>query len=80
MNIEHLITPYKYGRPVLTGSGVEGTFDSRAVDCPTVFRHNGKYYMMYIGFDGTGYQTALATSDNLTDWKIAEMKYQLMQK
>ena len=69
MNIEHLITPYKYGRPVLTGSGVEGTFNSRAVDCPTVFRHNGKYYIMYIGFDGTGYQTALATSDNLTDWK-----------
>lgn len=68
MKIDHLITPYKYGRPVLTGSGVEGTFDSRAVDCPTVFRHNGRFCMMYVGFDGAGYQTALATSDDLLHW------------
>ena len=68
MIIDHLITPFKYGKPVLTGSGVEGTFNSRAVDCPTVFRHNGQFYMMYFGFDGTGYQTALATSDDLLHW------------
>ena len=68
MIIDHLITPFKYGKPVLTGSGVEGTFNSRAVDCPTVFRHNGQFYMMYFGFDGTGYQTALAVSDDLLHW------------
>ena len=68
MQIEHLITPYKYNRPVLTGSGVDGTFNSKAVDCPSVFRHNGRFYMMYVGFDGLGYQTALAVSDDLIHW------------
>ena len=69
MKIDHLITPYKYGKPVLTGSGVEGTFNSRAVDCPNVFQHNGRFYMTYIGFDGTGYQTGLATSEDLLHWE-----------
>ena len=65
MVIDHLVTPYKLGKPVLTGSGREGDFDSRAVDCPNVFSHNGRYYMTYIGFDGEGYQTGLAVSDDL---------------
>ena len=52
MNVEHLITPYKYNRPVLTGSGILGTYNSLAVDCPMVFVHNGQYYMMYVGYDG----------------------------
>lgn len=69
MNIDHLITPYKYGKPVMTGSGIEGNFDSLAVDCGNVFSHNGRYYMMYAGFDGKGYQTALATSDDLLHWE-----------
>lgn len=68
MNVEHLITPYKYNRPVLTGSGIPGTYNSLAVDCPTVFVHNGQYYMMYVGYDGVGYQTALAVSDDLLHW------------
>lgn len=62
-------TPYKLGRPVLTGSGIPGAFDECSVDCPFVFRHNGRFYMMYVGFDGQGYQTALAVSDNLIDWE-----------
>jgi len=66
--IEKYRTPYKLGRPVLTGSGVEGTFDSKAVDCPFVFCHNGLFYMMYVGFDGTGYQTGLASSTDLIHW------------
>ena len=69
MVIDHLVTPYKLGKPVLTGSGREGDFDSRAVDCPNVFSHNGKYYMTYIGFDGEGYQTGLAVSDDLLRWE-----------
>jgi len=69
MNIDHLITPYKLGKPVLTGSGVEGTFDSRAVDASNVFQHNGRFYMTYIGFDGIGYQTGLAVSDDLINWE-----------
>ena len=69
MNIEHLITPYKLGRPVLTGSGTAGTYNLRAVDCPVVFSHDGKFMMMHIGFDGVGYQTALAESDDLITWR-----------
>ena len=65
MNIEHLISNYKYGKPVLVGSGMEETFDANAVDCPNVFSHNGRFYMTYIGFDNIGYQTGLAVSDDL---------------
>ncbi len=63
------VTPYKLGKPVLTGSGVDGRFDSLAVDCPFVFYHNNQFYMMYVGFDGTGYQTGLATSNDLINWE-----------
>ncbi|GBF76783.1 hypothetical protein PA598K_05270 [Paenibacillus sp. 598K] len=65
----HLRTTDKRSAPVLQGSGEAGAFDALAVDCPFVFRHGGRFYMMHVGFDGDGYQTALATSDNLTDWR-----------
>lgn len=68
VDISHLITPFKIGRPVLQGSGLAGTFDARAVDCPFVFRHRDSFYMTYIGFDGIGYQTGLARSDDLVRW------------
>ena len=69
MNIEHLLTPYKWGKPVLGGTGEEGRFDRNAVDCPTPFFHNGRYYMLFVGFDGVGYQTGLAASDDLVNWE-----------
>ncbi|GAA4878085.1 hypothetical protein GCM10023310_67670 [Paenibacillus vulneris] len=69
MDIQPYVTPYKYGKPVLTGSGLAGHFDYNAVDCPFVFRHNKQFYMMYVGFDGIGYQTALATSRDLLNWE-----------
>lgn len=69
MDIQAYVTPYKYGKPVLTGSGIQGHFDQNAVDCPFVFQHNNQFYMMYVGFDGIGYQTALATSQNLLHWE-----------
>ncbi|MBS1854486.1 MAG: family 43 glycosylhydrolase [Acidobacteria bacterium] len=62
-------TPYKYGKLVLSASHEEGAFDSRSVDCPFVFHHRGRFYMTYVGFDGTGYQTGLASSADLTAWK-----------
>jgi hypothetical protein len=61
-------TPYKYGKLVLGPSHVPGSFDEKSVDCPFVFFHDGKYHLMYVGFDGTGYQTGLAESTNLVDW------------
>ena len=67
--IQKYLTPYKYTRPVLTGSGIKGAFDEQAVDIPFVFWHDGLYHMRYTGFDGTGYQSALAVSDDLLNWK-----------
>lgn len=55
-------TPYKYG-VVLRGD------EGKKVDCPSVFRHNDTWYMIYIIFDGTGYETALAESADLLNWK-----------
>jgi len=62
-------TPYKYGKLVLAASDQANAFDSRSVDCPYVFHRAGRFYMTYVGWDGTGYQTGLASSTNLVDWK-----------
>ncbi len=61
-------TPYKYPDLILKGSGVAGSFDERAVDCPFVFSANGKFYLTYVGFDGKGYQTGICESDDLVNW------------
>lgn len=37
-------------------------------DCPLVWEKDGVWQMWYTGFDGTGYQTALATSEDLVHW------------
>lgn len=63
------LTPYKYGKPILEPSGEEGTFDRYAVDNMRICRHNGKFYCFYIGFDGKGYRTAIAVSDDLINWE-----------
>jgi len=55
-------TPFKYG-VILKGE------KGKKVDCPSVFRHRDKWYMMYIIFDGSGYETALAESVDLLEWK-----------
>lgn len=62
-------TPYKYGKLVLTASNEPGVFDAKTVDDPFVFYHEGKFKMLYTGFDGTGYQTGLATSTDLVTWQ-----------
>jgi len=59
---EEIKTPYKYG---IILKGEEG----KKVDCPSVFRYGDTWYMMYIVFDGSGYETAIAESQNLLDWK-----------
>jgi len=56
-------TPFKYG-VVLKGTGL-GEF----VDCPSVFRCGGHWYMMYVAITNkVGYQTFLARSDDLLHW------------
>jgi predicted GH43/DUF377 family glycosyl hydrolase len=62
-------TPYKYPELVLKAADDKTAFDGRSVDDPIVFRANGSFYLLYIGFDGTGYQTGLASSDDLVHWK-----------
>src|SRR5580704_9036482 len=69
--IERYATPFKYGKLVLSASPDKDAFDSRSVDCPFVCTHDGLFYMTYIGYDGTGYQTGLASSRNLVDWQRA---------
>src|ERR1700722_5383250 len=61
-------TPFKYGKLVLAASADPNSFDSKSVDDPFVFFHDGAFHMLYIGFDGTGYQTGMAKSTDLVNW------------
>ncbi len=54
-------TPHKYGI-------VLKHRDGHKLDCPSIFRYADKWYMTYIIFDGNGYQTALAESEDLLHW------------
>jgi predicted GH43/DUF377 family glycosyl hydrolase len=38
-------------------------------DCPLVWRQGGEWRMFYTGFNGQGYQTAMAASSDLLHWK-----------
>lgn len=67
---ERVRTPYKYGMVLAPET------NKSKMDCPTVFRHNDKWYMTFViyngqtGTDGRGYETWLAESDNLLEWNI----------
>ena len=57
-------TPFKYG-VVLAGAGT-----NELVDCPSVFRNGGRWYLMYVAITNKiGYQTFLARSDDLLHWQ-----------
>jgi predicted GH43/DUF377 family glycosyl hydrolase len=60
---EKVKTPYKYGLVITSAD------NSKKVDCPSVFRKGKNWYMTYIVFDGRGYETWLAESPNLLEWK-----------
>jgi predicted GH43/DUF377 family glycosyl hydrolase len=64
-----LATPYKLGTLVLDGSKQKGGFDEKSVDCPFVFRGDDRFYMTFVGYDGIGYQTGLASSNDLVHWQ-----------
>jgi len=61
-------TPYKYPKLILEATHTKPDFDEHSVDDPIVFRANNEFNMLYIGFDGIGYQTGLATSPDLLHW------------
>ena len=62
-------TPYKYGMVVAPGDNYH------KIDCPTVFRVGNRWLMTYVvyngkdGLDGRGYETWLASSDDLLHWQ-----------
>ena len=57
-------TPFKYG-VILKGEGKD-----ELVDCPSIFRRDGRWYMMYVAIaKKVGYQTFLAQSDDLLHWQ-----------
>ena len=57
-------TPFKYGVILQPDTKDE------IYDCPNVFRHDGKWYMMYVAAKNqVGYETCLAVSDDLLNWK-----------
>lgn len=60
---EKVKAPYKYGLVLVPED------KSKMVDSPSVFRHNGQWYMTYIVFDGKGYETMLAVSTDLLTWE-----------
>jgi predicted GH43/DUF377 family glycosyl hydrolase len=60
---DEIKTPHKYG-VILKGDGDE------LLDCPNVFRHGNRWYMMFVANkDKVGYETHLAVSDDLLNWK-----------
>ena len=63
---EEVKAPFKYGVVLKHPQGL-------SVDCPTVFRQNDRWYMLYIIFDHKkGYETWLASSDDLLRWKTED--------
>jgi predicted GH43/DUF377 family glycosyl hydrolase len=50
--------------------GIPGFDAIQMTDCPTVFQLPGdaKWYMSFIGYDGVGYQSFIAESDDLVHW------------
>jgi predicted GH43/DUF377 family glycosyl hydrolase len=61
---EEVKTPYKYGIVIPAPEG-------KKVDCPTVFRHGDRWYMVYVQLENEpqGYTTQLAVSDDLLHWQ-----------
>jgi predicted GH43/DUF377 family glycosyl hydrolase len=66
---QRLRTPHKREALVLAPSHRAGAYDSHAVDCPFVFRREGRFAMIHLGWDGIGYRTGLAWSDDLIHWR-----------
>jgi predicted GH43/DUF377 family glycosyl hydrolase len=56
-------TPYKYGMVLVPAN------NDQKIDCPTVFRKGRRWYMSYLVFNGSGYETHLAESKDLLNWK-----------
>src|SRR5437879_10355507 len=63
---DEIKTPFKYGVVLKGEPGKDGK--NKLVDCPSVFRFNNKWYMLYVCMNEVGYETHLADSDDLLKW------------
>lgn len=61
---QEIKTPYKYGLVLLPPDS------SCMMDSPAIFRDGNTWYMIYIIFDGRGYETWMASSRDLLDWEV----------
>jgi len=61
---------YHSDHVILPEPDIEGFEDIMMTDVPTVFQLSGddKWYMSFIGYDGTGYQSFIAESKDLMHW------------
>lgn len=59
---EEIKTPYKYGLVLVPEN------QDKMVDSPSIFWHEDSWYMIYIVYDGHGYETWIAQSDDLLNW------------
>jgi len=66
--IEAIRTPHKVDRLLVAPSYRRGEADSHSVDTPHLFWYEGRYRMLHNCFDGVGYRTGLASSDDLLAW------------
>jgi predicted GH43/DUF377 family glycosyl hydrolase len=67
--LQRYATPFRYPHYVLSPSYQEGQFDAQGVDIPCIVRHQNQFQMLHTGFDGIGYQSALAVSNDLIHWE-----------
>ena len=54
---------------------ITGFENVKMTDVPTVFKlpNDAKWYMSFIGYDGQGYQSFIAESDNLCHWEYIKL-------
>ncbi|HEY4209066.1 MAG TPA: family 78 glycoside hydrolase catalytic domain [Puia sp.] len=60
---EQIKTPYKYGLVMAPAD------NGKKMDCPSIFRKGDSWYMVYLIFNGRGYETWLAQSADLLHWE-----------
>lgn len=56
-------TPFKYGLVLVPPD------KNKMVDSPSIFQYKDTWYMIYIIYDGTGYETWMAKSSDLLSWE-----------
>lgn len=71
MTVHQWIAPYRrwfYYTDFVVSTATEKQLGFSMVDGPTVFRGDSLWQMLYFGFDGRGYQSCLAVSQDLIHW------------